>query len=384
MTQNRWFILAVMFFARTMMAVQFQSVAALSPLISETYGVGLADIGFMIGLYFAPGIFFALPGGAVAARFGDKRVVAGGLALMLGGGVLVAVAESWDLLTAGRLIAGTGGVILNVVMTKMVVDWFAGKEISTAMAIYITSWPAGIASSLGILPFLGTLSGLALASWAVCVGVAVALLFFVLVYQPPVTASQPTAAIPAGGRMPLFPLMMASLVWALKNTALAMVFSFGPAFLIQQDWSLTAAGSMISLFMLLFSLSLPLGGVIADKTGRKDATILVSLLSFAVLMPVAVYVPQASLIVFCALGVLFALGAGPTMTLPAEVLSPTVRAFGMGIFFTVYYVMMMIAPRIGGGLAEASGDAGQALLAGAVMALLAASSLVAFRLTAKR
>lgn len=101
-------------------------------------------------------------------------------------------------------------------------------------------------------------------------------------------------------------------------------------------------------------------------------------------MPVAVYVPQASLIVFCALGVLFALGAGPTMTLPAEVLSRTVRAFGMGIFFTVYYVMMMIAPRIGGGLAEASGDAGQALLVGAVMALLAASSLVAFRLAAKR
>lgn len=383
MTQNRWFILAVLFFARTMMAVQFQSVAALSPLISETYGVGLADIGFMIGLYFAPGIFFALPGGAVAARFGDKRVVAGGLVLMLGGGVLVAVAETWDLLTAGRLIAGTGGVILNVVMTKMVVDWFAGKEISTAMAIYITSWPAGIASALGILPFLGLFGGLALASWAVCVGVVVALLFFVLVYTSPDAAGQPAATVSGKARLPVFPLMMASLVWALKNTALAMVFSFGPAFLIQQDWSLTAAGSMISLFMLLFSLSLPLGGIIADKTGRKDTTILVSLLSFALLMPVAVYIPQASLIVFCALGVLFALGAGPTMTLPAEVLSPAVRAFGMGIFFTVYYVLMMIAPRIGGGLAEASGDAGQALLAGAVMAFVAAASLVAFRLSSR-
>ena len=72
------------------------------------------------------------------------------------------------------------------------------------------------------------------------------------------------------------------------------------------------------------------------------------------------------------------------MTLPNIVLHPGARIYGMGIFFTVYYVMMMIAPRIGGGLAEASGDAGQALLVGAVMALLAASSLVAFRLTAKR
>jgi MFS family permease len=383
MTSHRWSILAVLFLARTMMAVQFQSVAALSPLIADTYSVGLADIGFMIGLYFAPGIFFALPGGAIAARFGDKRVVAGGLVLMLGGGIVTATAGTWDMLMFGRLTAGIGGVILNVVMTKMVVDWFAGQEISTAMAVFITSWPVGIALSLAVLPMLASFGGLAVAGWAVCAGVLVALLCFALVYTAPQTVGQAAAALPAPARLPLFALLMASLVWALKNCALAMVFSFGPGFLIQQGWSLTAAGSMISLFMLLFGLALPMGGVMADKTGRKHTIILVSLLSFAVLVPVAVYVPAASFYVFCALGVLFALGAGPTMTLPAEILPPNARAFGMGIFFTVYYVLMMVAPRIGGGLAEASGDAGSALLTGAVMAFLAAVSLVLFRLSSR-
>ena len=261
----------------------------------------------------------------------------------------------------------------------MVVDWFSGKEISTAMAIFINSWPVGIAVSLALLPILAVWDGLMLVGWVICAGIAAALFLFAVFYHPPEDATQVAAALPERARLPFFALMMASLVWALYNSALAMVFSFGPAFLMQQGWTLAAAGSMISLFMLLFSLALPLGGVIADRTGRKDTTILVSLLSFAVLMPVAAYFPQASFAVFCALGVLFAFGGGPVMTLPSEVLSQNARAFGMGIFFTVYYVLMMIAPRIGGGLAEASGDAGRAILTGAVLSFLAALSLIAFR-----
>ena len=72
---NRWVILAVLFIARTAMAFQFQSVGALSPLIIEGYDVSLADIGLLIGLYLAPGVVVAIPGGAIAGRFGDKRIV---------------------------------------------------------------------------------------------------------------------------------------------------------------------------------------------------------------------------------------------------------------------------------------------------------------------
>ena len=64
----------------------------------------------------------------------------------------MAFGGSWSWQVAGRLIAGTGGVLLNVQMTKMVADWFAGKEIATAMAIFVNSWPAGVALSLLTLP----------------------------------------------------------------------------------------------------------------------------------------------------------------------------------------------------------------------------------------
>ena len=54
--RNRWGILAVLFAARGTMAFQFQSVAAVAPLLTSQFGVSLADIGVLIGLYFAPGV----------------------------------------------------------------------------------------------------------------------------------------------------------------------------------------------------------------------------------------------------------------------------------------------------------------------------------------
>src|SRR5258705_1040965 len=166
--RNRWIILAVLFVVRLTMAFQFQSVAAVAPLLGSEFGVSLADIGIVIGLYFTPGVALALPGGAVGQRFGDKTTVLGALILMLIGSLAMALSDSWNGQTAGRLVAGAGGVLLNVQMTKMVADWFAGKEIATAMAIFVNSWPAGVALSLLTLPLIGTVYGIG----AVYLGVA--------------------------------------------------------------------------------------------------------------------------------------------------------------------------------------------------------------------
>src|SRR3954452_14866650 len=96
------------------MAFQFQSVASLSPVMMKAYGVGLGDIGLLISLYLAPGIAFALPGGEIGRRFGDKRVVLFGLVLMMAGGLLMAFAPSWHWQMAGRIFAGIGGGWVNV------------------------------------------------------------------------------------------------------------------------------------------------------------------------------------------------------------------------------------------------------------------------------
>lgn len=377
MTSNRWIILAVLFLARFTMAFQFQSIGALSPLIVDQYAIGLAEIGLLVGLYLAPGVVIALPGSAIAVRFGDKRVVVLGMVMMFAGGVLANLVADWNALIASRLLAGAGGVILNVVMTKMLVDWFAGREISTAMAIYLNSWPVGIAVALVCLPLFAVGGGLALAWWAVTAVIFAGLVLFLLVYHaPPGAAAAPSLKLT---QLPYIALLLASLIWALYNAALAMVFSFGPALLTEQGWTLATAGTAISAFMVVFSIAVPLGGIIADKTGRRSEIILVSLSSFVLLMPFVPALPAwAIALIFLVVGGLFALGAGPIMTLPSAVLPPESRTFGMGLFFTIYYAVMMIAPRLAGDIADRNEDAGLAFVAGAALCLASIVALLFF------
>ncbi|MCG6560862.1 hypothetical protein MB818_21915, partial [Ruegeria sp. 1NDH52C] len=82
---KRWVVLFVLFFARTVMAIQFQSVAALSPFIMDSLAITLTEIGILIGLFSGPGIIVAVAGGAVASWFGDKRTVIASLVLMVVG-----------------------------------------------------------------------------------------------------------------------------------------------------------------------------------------------------------------------------------------------------------------------------------------------------------
>ena len=84
------------------MAFQFQSVAAVAPLLGAKFDASLADIGLLIGLYFTPGVALSLPGGAIGKRFGDKATVCGALLLMLIGQLAMVASDSW----AGKLQDG--------------------------------------------------------------------------------------------------------------------------------------------------------------------------------------------------------------------------------------------------------------------------------------
>ena len=68
---TRWRVLVLLFLVRVTMPFQFLVVGALSPLYQEAFSVTIADIGLLIGLFFTPGLFLAVLGGALGRRFGD-------------------------------------------------------------------------------------------------------------------------------------------------------------------------------------------------------------------------------------------------------------------------------------------------------------------------
>ena len=137
--------------------------------------------------------------------------------------------------------------------------------------------------------------------------------------------------------------------------------------------------------MLVFAIFAPLGGVLADRIGRPDGIAAISNIAFLVCLPAIALSPwQAAVVILIALAPLSAISAGPIMTLPGTILAPQARAFGMGVFFTIYYVVMMVAPRVAGGIAERAGDPATAFHVGAVFAALAILSLALFRCGASK
>ena len=364
--RNRWAILAVLFTVRLAMPFQFQSVAAVAPLLSTKFGLNLADIGLLIGLYFTPGIALALPGGAIGQRFGDKRTVLLALLLMLLGQLAMMASDAWSWQVAGRLVAGAGGVLLTVLVSKMVTDWFAGKEIASAMAIFGNAWPAGVAISLLTLPSIGTASGLSAVYLAVIALIVVGIVALAAGYRaaPDAATTATVSAWPDRGAFAA--VIAAGLIWGLFNIGFAMIFSFGPTMLVERGWTITAAGSAISIVLWLATISGVSGGFLADWTKRPQLILAGGCVAFAFLM---IALARSSLVIpiVIAIGAISALPAGAMLSLPARVLSPATRAIGMGIFYTVYYATMMLGPPIAGAASKWSGSAVAAFDFGAIV-----------------
>ncbi len=375
---GRWRALAALFLARAAMAFQFQSAAALAPGLMAAHGVGLSEIGLLIGLYLAPGLVIALPGGGIGTRVGARRVVVLGLLLMLAGGAGAAVAPTWQGQLAARVLAGTGGVLLNVLMSAMVAERFAGREIATAMAVFVNSWPVGIAAALLLLPRIGGPEALAVAQWATVAVVALGLAAFLLgVPRPPRPATAPAGRgrVPRGRALGL--ALLAGTVWGLYNGALGMVFSFGPVLLAERGATAEAASATTSLVLWIAAVTIPLGGLLADRTRRPDTVMVAGLLLFAALL-IAAPRSAAPALVFAATGLAAGLPAGPIMSLPAALPAP-VRAVGLGLFFTLFYAGVVAAPAAGGALSAAAGTAAAAYGPGAAMLLAACAALAVIR-----
>lgn len=378
----RWVILFVLFFARTVMAIQFQSVAALSPFIMDSLVITLMQIGVLIGLYSAPGIIVAVAGGAVASWFGDKRTVNASLVLMVVGAAIFMTTTTLAWAVAGRIISAVGGLVLNVLMTKMVIDWFAGRNVSTALAIFISSWPFGIALGLLILPPIATNADLRTAWIALTILTVAALLLFAFVYKVPPGAALSSARI-SFSALPWTPLACAAVLWSLYNCAFAMIFGFGHLVLIERGMPVITASSAISAYIIAGAISVPVGGWLADRTGHSNQVILVSLVGGMLVFPAVLYLPNSFLLAILVLGGLLAgLAPGPVVAMPGLILAPEMRAFGTGVFYSIYYMLMMIAPALAGTLADYVGNVSVAFVLGAGMMLLAIFALWAFRQTA--
>lgn len=386
MPQNRWFMLLVLFLVRVSMGFQFQSVASVAPSLVDAFGIDYARIGTLIGLYMLPGVALALPGGLLGVRFGDKRVTLAALALMATGGAILGLSDSYTLAVLGRLLSGIGGAVFSVVMTKMLTDWFAGREIVAALGIFINSWPVGIGLALLIQGRLATAYSWPVVFLVTAVLCAISLLLLALFYRdPPATAvgRDRPAESPRLTREELSLICLAGVIWALYNVGYLFTFSFAPLLLQQQGLSVVEAGSLSSLTMWLSMISVPLGGVLAQRLRVPNLFMLVGfVLTGATLLALPYLRP--SIWPFVALGLIGGAPAGIIMSLPAEILRAASRGPGMGVFYTLFYGGMAALPVLGGWAQDLAGSAAAPVRLGASMFFVICGVLLVFRLMQRR
>ena len=372
---RRWMILAVLFVARTAMGFQYQTIGSAAPSLLHDLQIDFAGIGTLIGLYHFAGVFLSLPSGLIARWFNDKSLCAFGLALMAAGGFVVAESHSYGIAFAGRLGSSVGVILFNLVITKMTADWFARREIVLAMAVILSTWPFGIALGLFVQPWIAAALGwraMMLIAAGICL---LSLTLVALCYRSPAAeqAAEPPQSANAGWQVlphwpVLAPVIVAGMMWGTFNAGLVTYFSFVPTFLVEaRSMTMARSGALVSVALWVGMLSIPLGGYLAQRSGRSNAVIvLFCLLAASALALLALGAPPA----LACIGLGLAIGPPPGVitALPTRLLRPADRAGGFGVFYTFHYLFQSTGPAIAGWLHDTVGGNAAILFAAALFA----------------
>ena len=382
---RRWAMLLVIILARTTLGFQFQSIAALTPFLVDAFDVSWAQVGLLMGLFMLPGVVFALPGGLLGQRFGSLRVVFAGLGLMIVGGMLVAYADGFGSAALGRTLAGTGGVLANIMLARMVAGWFRGKELQTSLGLMLAAWPFGMALALMMLGPLALVTSWRVAAYGTVVAAALAVGLMALVYQDPPGAGGTEAArlrlnVPA--RVWVLAIS-AGVAWALLNASLIVVASFAPSFLMSRGASVSAAGLVTGAALWISIVSVPLGGFVADRVNRPKVLITSGCLAAALSMVAIACAPwpQVWMVVT---GILLGLPPSIMMALLPRAVAAEHLATALGVFYGLFYLGMAISQTLAGLLRDLTGDpAVPILFAAALMVCTIPAVALFWRLEAR-
>jgi len=352
----RWRILGLLFLARVGLGFQFQTVASVGDDLVVAFGLSYADIGFLIGLFMAPGLFLAIPAGYWGRYVSDRIMVVLGLcALALGGAASSLATESWTV-GMGRVLAGAGFLFTTLYFTKMVADWFEGREIATAMSILVMSWPFGIAMGQVGHAWLAQTYGWQVPFQAASAYCLIAAMGVFLLYCPPHDLPDATG----GARVSLtgqeWRLMLcAAAAWGVFNAAYVTYLAFAPKVLEDHGQTAVAAAGISSIGSWIMIISGAACGQFVDRFGQRNKVLAVCM-GWAIAALFLLGLPGVGIGASILFGLIGMAPAGVIMAMAGQAMRPQVRAFGMGMFFTVYYAIMWITPPVAGAILDATGN----------------------------
>jgi MFS family permease len=333
--------------------------AALAPLLpqyAEEFGLSKGQAGLLVGAYAGGALLAALPGGFAAARFGPKRAVLAGLAVMAVASLGFGFADDAVMLGIARLVQGAGSALSWAgALAWLVAGTPAarrGEMLGTAIGAAIFGALLGpalgaVAERFGSKPaFVGVaVLAVALAAWAL--------------QTPSIEAdSQSPRVLAAAVRNPV----MLGAMWLMVLPALlfGVVAVLVPLELGRAGWSAAAIAAAFIAAAAVEMVVAPLLGRFSDRRGRLLPVRFA--LTGGVVVSTALALadgPGPIVVLLVAAAVSFGAFWAPAMALLSEGAERIGLAQGLafGLMNAAWGAGNWVGPSLGGALADVAGDA---------------------------
>ena len=156
----RWVVLAAGVFAQASSAAVLQGLPGLGPKLRSDYHLTLTGLGALFGSVTVGLVSTLLLWGALADRYGERRVMGGGL--VVASGALLEATQTTKVIPLALclVLAGAFGASVNAASGRAVFGWFGPEQRGFAMGVRQTALPLGAGLSAAVLPPLASRHGL--------------------------------------------------------------------------------------------------------------------------------------------------------------------------------------------------------------------------------
>jgi len=366
-------------FGRFCMGMQLQTVASFTPFLISDLGLSYSEIGLLIGLFLAPGVVLAVPGSLLVARLGHLPVGITGLVLMAVGSVFLSFVDTFWQAAGSRLIAGTGGILLNISFLRLTARLYQGATMNRAISIVMSSWPVGLGLGAVAYPVIANLWNWRGALWVVAgITLASALCAAVLVPEPSRPNRSETPPVLSAISLRSWYLSLSLGASFACFTAGGIIYlSFAPTYFEGVGMSLAGAGAAASMIVWLGLVGTPLGAWFADKFDATRSVILIGAVVSALLVVPVLFGEDPTLIGII-LGIIWGLPAAPYTGLLQRMLPQTDLALGYGIYFLLFYSGFFLFPFVAGWILDVTGDLASPLWFAAALMMISAALILVF------
>lgn len=359
-SRYRWVVLGVGAVGAGAFAMLRMGLPALAPALRETYGLTLAQIGFVFGAV-AVGVTVTLvPWGLLADRVGERPVLGFGLLGTAASLAATAATGSFAGLLAGLFAAGALGASTTGASGRAIMGWFGRAERGMALGVRQMALPLGGGVASLLLPAVAGVSGVRgalLALAGICATAGVAALVWMR-DAPPMSAAAASYVAPPPMRDPrMWRLGAASALLVVGQSAL---LGFVVLFLVdERGFAIGAAAAVLAALQVSGALARLVVGRRSDRLGTRipllrriaaaDAVLLGAVAIAAAAAPTVVLLP-----LLLAAGVVAMSWNGLAFTTAAEIAGRMRAGTAVSLQNTIVSVGGAAAPAAFGALVAAT------------------------------